>query len=968
MASVTKRINNYLSGVSKQPDSKKKPGQVRECINGFPDITTGLTKRPGFKFTAILKNVAGTAYNGSSATSELDGAKWFYINRGDGNRFIGCVTPKDGSTMGEILVWDADTGAAKTVNYSGTARNYLTGSRDNYDVLTVHDTTMITNNTVTVTARPAPTFVAKSRGTIVIVGSLLKLREYTVKGSVDGNTWSYAVTATDKIEDIIDGIETAITGSGINMSNFTLTKLANTIQIDKEVSGVRTSFTLTAEGGQDRLDVVVFQDWAENSTNLPPQSIHDHVVEVINTKDDNADNYYAKFVANDGVSGFGYWLETVGPNVSLGFDLTTMPHRLLYDSGTGEFTFGQIPFKDREVGDDITNSHPSFVGSQIQQAFFHQDRLGFLSTDNVVMSKQHDPFNFYFLSAMGTGDADPMDIATTSIRPAVLHAVKPSRQGLILFAKTQQFLMYADNGPLTTRSTKIQAISSMEMDDKVDPVDVGSHFNFISKTPNYTRVFAMQTKGFGENPTVLDIGRVVNEWITIDVDNMIASRQNDFIAMSSQSSDKVYFYKTYTDGQELLMESWYNWQLPGLVQTLASDQDDFFAVTKQGDEYTLSAANLTQSPETSIIVSNSGLKVNPCFDLYTQATSVTFADINSIAVTNGGSGYTSTPTITISAPFNSQGTQATATAVVAGGAVTAINITNAGSNYVQGAIVTITGGGGSNATATATVDPFVGSKCYVPFANIPDKKPVLIVAGSNASGTFVESGFTLTPEVATDDGGVTHYFKVPIKDLTSFANDVYVGWAYDFDVILPTLYFTLDEQGAVTDYTARLNIARMHFDLGLSGILGFKLNSNGRFAGSRTYTADGSQTDFVWAQNDFDFIDRSQIKVKVNNVIKTITTDYTFLNDVTIQFNSAPANGDVVLLYLDEWYDIQPTTKANSYLANDVPLDESIVFTIPIHQRSTNYKLRLFSDSPFPLSINSMMWEGTYSPRYYRRT
>ena len=48
MAAVTQRINNYLGGVSRQSDDKKLPGQVRECLNGYPDPTFGLTKRPGF--------------------------------------------------------------------------------------------------------------------------------------------------------------------------------------------------------------------------------------------------------------------------------------------------------------------------------------------------------------------------------------------------------------------------------------------------------------------------------------------------------------------------------------------------------------------------------------------------------------------------------------------------------------------------------------------------------------------------------------------------------------------------------------------------------------------------------------------------------------------------------------------------------------------------------------------------------
>ena len=112
-------------------------------------------------------------------------------------------------------------------------------------------------------------------------------------------------------------------------------------------------------------------------------------------------------------------------------------------------------------------------------------------------------------------------------------------------------------------------------------------------------------------------------------------------------------------------------------------------------------------------------------------------------------------------------------------------------------------------------------------------------------------------------------------------------------------------------------------------------------------------------------IDRNQVKVKINNVTNTA---FTFLSDTEIRFNSAPANGDKILIYLDEWYELAPSQMANEYLADDVPLDESRVVTIPIHQRSKNFSLRVFNDSPFPVSLNSMMWEGNYSPRFYRRT
>jgi hypothetical protein len=175
-------------------------------------------------------------------------------------------------------------------------------------------------------------------------------------------------------------------------------------------------------------------------------------------------------------------------------------------------------------------------------------------------------------------------------------------------------------------------------------------------------------------------------------------------------------------------------------------------------------------------------------------------------------------------------------------------------------------------------------------------KPVLLIAGSTAQGSFVESGFTITPERGTD--GTGPYFIVPKKDLTSQASDVIVGFKYDFEIQLPTTFYARTPDGKNVDFTARLTIARYVFSLGLSGVMSFKLKANG----------------------------------------------------------SA------------EWYEVQPVTNANYYLANDIPLNDEQYVTLPVHQNNKNFTLKLFNDSPFPVSVGSMMWEGNYSPRYYRRT
>ena len=130
------------------------------------------------------------------------------------------------------------------------------------------------------------------------------------------------------------------------------------------------------------------------------------------------------------------------------------------------------------------------------------------------------------------------------------------------------------------------------------------------------------------------------------------------------------------------------------------------------------------------------------------------------------------------------------------------------------------------------------TKCYIPWANITGLDPVLIIKGTTATGQFIESGFTITPDIASDGTGT--YFKVPLKNLTSISSDIIIGWKYDFDVILPKTYFRLDENMAKSDFTANLTIARMKFAVGLSGVMGFKLKSKGIRQGKKEYTGDGS--------------------------------------------------------------------------------------------------------------------------------
>jgi len=868
MPAVTQRVDDYLGGVSRQSDDKKLPGQVEECINGYPDPTFGLTKRPGFQWIGNLGT--GTTY---------DNSKWFFISRTDTEKYIGCITPAVGGSTGAIAIWNAVTFAACTVTYGTGAQAYLTGARTDYDILTIQDKSIITNKTTTVAKNADPTFNANRQGTIKLSGTAHSTK-YDV--SVAGQAIAtYNSSNTDTYDDVLSELKTRI--DGLSISGLTVTKLQDNLHLVRSGS----SFTLTGSGGMFGTQLTVFQNQVATLDELPSQSVNNHVVKIVNSGALTS-AYYLKYVANDGTHGPGFWQETLAPDTSTGLNNATMPHELV-NTSVNNFTFQRITYTARTVGDDETNAHPSFVGSKINQSFFHNNRLGFLSGDTVSMSQSGEFFNLYHTSAQTVTDADPIDLSASTVKPVALHSVLPSTQGLVLFSANQQFLMGANDGILTPTKTLIRPIANYEMDTIIDPVDTGTTINFISKTPSYTRVFAMVTRGENENPQVADIGRVVNEWIPSTVDTLIASAQNQFIAFSGQSTRYIYLFRQYVEGKEIKLQTWFNWEAPGNVQTIAADSDEFFAVTKQGGQFTLSKASLSQSPDDAIIVNNDGQKLNPCIDLYATASSVTYD----------------------------------------------------------------------------TAGEF--SKCFIPYNDATNLTPVIVIKGTTATGQFIESGFTLSPERVVEGGNT--YFKVPFKNLTSVASDVIVGYKFDFDVILPKTYYKIDQEMKRSDFTANLTVARMKFAVGLSGVMGFKLKSKGIRQGKREYTGDGSTTVFNWVDDDLNYVDDDQIKVTLDNVVTTaFTVDTTSGIVPKITFSSAPANGVKILIFLDEWYSLNPVVTADQYLANDIAVSDHTIFTLPIHQKTDNFTLRLFNDSPFPVSLNSMMWEGIYSPRFYRRT
>jgi len=194
--------------------------------------------------------------------------------------------------------------------------------------------------------------------------------------------------------------------------------------------------------------------------------------------------------------------------------------------------------------------------------------------------------------------------------------------------------------------------------------------------------------------------------------------------------------------------------------------------TKSIYRYTGTAT--TEATARANVITISGVGTNRPYDGQSCYFGTLYYNINEIQVDGGGSGYTGQPTVTISAPTGQNGVTAQASATVVNGSVTAINVLNAGSQYLGvGATVTIAGPAGAGTTATASISNYQPIYYKVAAATLP--------SAGISTVTFLQ---TLNNTVSA---GTTVYFSRGSLQLASTISFEYVGAGTNIFTAKPAL-------------------------------------------------------------------------------------------------------------------------------------------------------------------------------------
>ena len=542
MSLISHAIPNLVQGVSQQSPALRLSSQAEVQENAFPSLVEGLQKRPPLEHKAILKN------------STTSGSFIHLINRDANERYFVFINASN-----QITVTDLD-GVAKTVTYpNGTG--YLNSSTPTADfrAVTVADYTFIVNTSQTVAMSSSTSPSYPFTGLISVKQGDYNQR-YTVyiNNSVLANI---TTSATDQVETRTDDIASRLASAINSNSSYSASSDGSTVEITKNDGG---SFDLATYDSLGNTGMTSTIGTIQRFDDLPVQAPDGYIVQVQGDQTNNFDDYYVKFQANNSnrVSE-GSWIEWIKPNIQYQLNAATMPHMLIRQAN-GSFTFEQADWGDRTVGDTFSIPTPTFVGQKISDVFFFQNRLGFLSEENVNLSRTSAYFDFFAKTARTILDDDPIDVAASHTKVSELKHAIPFDRKLLLFSDQTQFILKGGDF-LTPKNTSISQTTEYEASTSVKPAAAGNTVYFAAKRGGFTSIREYYVIDDTDRSDATDVTSHVAKYIPDGIYEMAASTtENSLGCLTTQETNAIYLYKWHWAGREKLQSAWYKYTFNGL--------------------------------------------------------------------------------------------------------------------------------------------------------------------------------------------------------------------------------------------------------------------------------------------------------------------------------------------------------------------------------------------------------------------
>lgn len=563
MPLVSQQIPSYKGGVSQQPAILRYPDQVEELLNGYPSEVEGLQKRPPTEHIGRLRN------------KDSLGHKYHIINRDEKEQYILELS------KGGIKVWDMKGNAQKvTIKDDADYLNCNDPEKD-FRAVTVADYTFILNRNKVVTMQDDVTADGYSNRTLMYVKNAQYAKVYSIwlndafkyglltpdggeaKQAVQTSTsfiarglYNLAKNAQTATVNSFDGLVNQTGGAAnvvygkANAGDYSNVWLYgdSTLMFEGHNWEIKDSF-----GGQNAYSI---KNYTTSATKLPPAAPNGYKVHVKGNTSSSDDDYWLEWSSTKSA-----WVESCANGIKYKINASTMPHALVREAD-GTFVFKKLEWSDRKVGDEDSNPEPSFIDKTISDIFFYRNRLGVVSEENIIMSASADFFNFWFNSAVQVIDTDPIDVAISDNRVAIIDSAVPFSRELMLFSKEGQFVLSAD-GVLTPKTVKVDKITSFDYSTTCSPVSIGQSIFFINDKVDYCSLMRFYTvQDVADLKDAEDVSAHIPTYIPIGISRLSGNTKDDILLLTSRTHpNTVWLYKYILQGGQSLQEAWCKWEL-----------------------------------------------------------------------------------------------------------------------------------------------------------------------------------------------------------------------------------------------------------------------------------------------------------------------------------------------------------------------------------------------------------------------
>ncbi len=586
MSKFIRNDNSLYNGISQQAVELRLPNQVSDAVNAKMSVSYGLEKRPPAE---VITRKVGSTLNMDTLVHT--------INRDSQEQYVMAWSNTGNSTVfdlsGNELPIIYDVPAVQTYIETVDSTTGLYKPSLDLKLTTVLDNTLLVNTNVVANMNPASNTPALTNDVYLWVENGIEQveRKLIIDGTLEMTAPKGSLNDT---EVIIDEFILAFVGE----TTYVVSKISKSVMLIRRADGALPKVVATDTYSDSTMSVTSSQ--GAKFENLPPRALDGAVVRIQSDTPSEAEHYLKYDEEKDA------WFETTGPNEPEALEPNTMPktvvRRVDDPAGTITGTPNQIYFSVENIDWSIKESgaieeapNPSFTGSPISEVFFYKNRLGFLSGENVILSRIDDLFNFFPTSIKEVLDDDPVDISVSSNTALNLIHVATFPDSLVLFGTNKQFTLHSDGKPFTALNITVDPTTAYNANLEASPVSVGSSLFFNAPVGRYS---SMREYAITPDTLVADAVGVtghVPRFLPANIKQILAEPNLEYLFLIDKNEARdtcdntLWVYKFFWQGNQKLQSSWVKWEFwcnpiggglfGGNLVVLAQDGEDTVLTT-----------------------------------------------------------------------------------------------------------------------------------------------------------------------------------------------------------------------------------------------------------------------------------------------------------------------------------------------------------------------------------------------------